>query len=76
MSTPSPTPVAIDERALYTALDRCMRANPPVNYALHRDASLIADVWAPAFLAREAAVPIELVPAASLEAFRRWALTS
>lgn len=54
------------------ALERCMAAEPPKDYALSADASQLADVFAEMLYARSAERPLSEFKPKQLAAFERW----
>lgn len=63
---------------LQTALERCMKVNPPTGgqeCRLHVDASRIADVWALLIVLKAPSIPRSEVKASALEAYTRWAVS-
>jgi len=55
------------------ALDRCMKAEPPVNYSLSPDSSQLATVFAEMLYDREPERPLDAFKPKQLAAFERWA---
>lgn len=54
------------------ALERCMKAEPPQNFALSKDASQLATVFAEMSYARQAERPLADFKPKQLDAFERW----
>ena len=55
------------------ALDRCMKAEPPVNYSLSPDSSQLATVFAEMLYSHEPDRALEAFKPKQLAAFERWA---
>lgn len=54
------------------ALERCMKAEPPKDFALSKDASQLATVFAEMSYARQAERPLADLEPKQLAAFERW----
>lgn len=54
------------------ALQRCLNAEPPVNYSLSADASQLATVYAEMAYFREDARPLDAFKPKQKAAFERW----
>lgn len=65
---------ALTFAALHAALDRCMRAHPPIGdeRRMHPDANAMADLWAPMVLGRLTEVSVDAVDGRVMAAFLRW----
>lgn len=57
---------------LLAALERCMKAEPPVNYVLSPDASQLGGAWAEMLFERLDVRPLADLSAKAQAAFRRW----
>lgn len=54
------------------ALEACMAAEPPKDYVLSKDSSLIADVWAEMLFTKEPERPLSAFSEKSRDAYLRW----
>ncbi|HEY8096953.1 MAG TPA: DUF3717 domain-containing protein [Methylobacter sp.] len=59
-------------KELQLVIDRCMKAQPTLNFALSPDASQLATVFAEMMVFKEDERPLEKFTARQLEAFERW----